>query len=154
VDDSGTAFSVAVGVRWSDLDPNGHVRHSVYYDWGAMARLTFLDRQGVGLAWMARNGIGPVLFREEGKFLRELRFGDELQIDVQMAAASSDGRKWRMRHRILRGAELTATIEVDGAWLDLRARKIAAPPPEMVRVFDLIGRTEDFAVLPSSGAAP
>jgi acyl-CoA thioester hydrolase len=51
-----------------------------------------------------------------------------------------------MRHRILRGDELAATLEVDGAWLDLRARKIVAPPPDLVRAFDTMGRTEDFAV--------
>src|SRR5207249_2329273 len=137
-----------------DLDPNGHVRHSVFYDWGALARLTFLERQGVGLAWMAGNGIGPVLFREEARFLRELRFGDELHIDVRLAAASPDGRKWRMHHRILRGTEVTATLEVDGAWLDLRARKIVVPPAEMARAFAALGRTEDFAVLPSGKGAP
>jgi acyl-CoA thioester hydrolase len=150
MDDAGNAFTLPVGLRWADLDPNGHVRHSVYYDWGAMCRVTLLERRGVGIAWMARNAIGPVLFREEARFLRELRFGDDLQIDLQVAATSADGRKWRMRHRITRGAELTATIEVDGAWIDLRARKIAVPPAELVRAFETVPRTEDFAVLPSS----
>ena len=150
MDDPGTAYAVPIGLRWADLDPNAHVRHSVYYDWGAMARIAFLEQQGVGLAWMARNAIGPVLFREEARFLRELRFGDQLHIDVRLAAASPDGRKWRMLHRILRGAELTATVEVDGAWIDLRARKIVVPPEDLVRAFDGLGRTEDFAVLPSS----
>lgn len=154
MDDSRVPFTIPIGVRWADLDPNGHVRHSVYYDWGAMARLAFLEQQGVGVGWMSRNGIGPVLFREEAKFLREIRFGDELQIDVQLAAASADGRKWRMRHRVLRGAELTATLELDGAWLDLRARKIVVPPPEMVRAFEPLGRTEDFGVLPTGAPKP
>jgi acyl-CoA thioester hydrolase len=54
-----------------------------------------------------------------------------------------------MRHRILRGADLAATIEVDGAWLDLRARKIVVPPEEMVSAFADVSRTEDFAVLSS-----
>src|SRR5919205_533013 len=103
-------FSKPIELRWADLDPNSHVRHSVYYDWGAMCRVAYLEQQGVGLGWMARNAIGPVLFREE----------------------------------------LIATIEMDGAWLDLEARKIVVPPPEMVRAFEHLGRTEDFAVLPSS----
>jgi acyl-CoA thioester hydrolase len=139
-----------IGLRWADLDPNAHVRHSVYYDWGAMARIAYLERQGVGLGWMASHAIGPVVFREEARFLRELRFGDELVIDLQLAAASPDGRKWRMRHRILRGSELAATVELDGAWLDLRARKITVPPAELVRAFDDLARTDDFAVLESS----
>jgi acyl-CoA thioester hydrolase len=121
----------------------------VYYDWGAMARITLLESKGVGLAWMVANSIGPVLFREEGRFLRELRFGDQLTIDVQIGGASADGRKWRMRHHIVRGADVAATIEVDGAWLDLRARKIVAPPEDLVRAFAHVPRAEDFALLPS-----
>src|SRR5215207_2903432 len=107
--DSLKPFSQAIGLRWADLDPNAHVRHSVYYDWGAMVRVAFLESQGVGLDWMAKNAIGPVLFREEAKFLRELRMGDTLSIDFQVAAASEDGRKWRMRHRIFRSTDVAAT---------------------------------------------
>ena len=149
-----TLFSQSVGLRWADLDPNGHVRHSVYYDWGAMVRIAYLEGQGVGLAWMAKNGIGPVLFREEAKFSRELRLGDQVDIDLQLAAASADGRKWRMRHRILRAGELAATVEVDGAWLDLRARKIVVPPEDMVRAFAGASRPDDFVVLPSGKPPP
>jgi acyl-CoA thioester hydrolase len=146
-------FSLPVTLRWADLDPNGHVRHSVYYDWGAMVRIAFLDKKGVGIKWMADNAIGPVLFREEAKFLREIHYGDELSIDFQLAAASPDGRKWKMRHRIFKGAEVAAIIEVDGAWLDLRARRILVPPPEMAGAFANVSRSEDFAELPSGKGA-
>jgi acyl-CoA thioester hydrolase len=150
MEDAASAYSVPMAVRWADLDPNGHVRHSVYYDWGAMVRLTFLEQHGVGVAWMTTHGIGPVLFREEARFVRELRFGDELRMDLQLAASSPEARKWRMRHRLFRGADLAATLEIDGAWLDLRARKITAPPTEMVRAFDQVSRSDDFTVLTSS----
>jgi acyl-CoA thioester hydrolase len=154
MEDSTTAFSQSIGLRWADLDPNGHVRHSVYYDWGAMARVTYLERKGVGLKWLASNAIGPVLFREEAKFLQEVRFGDQLEIDLQVAATSTDGRKWRMRHRIFRATDVVAIIEVDGAWLDLRARKIVTPPDELLRAFADLSRTEDFSVLPSGKTTP
>jgi acyl-CoA thioester hydrolase len=147
MNDAAADFSVPIDVRWADLDPNGHVRHSVYYDWGAMVRITYLEQHGVGVAWMARNAIGPVLFREEAKFMRELRFGDELRMDLRLSAASPDGRKWQMRHRLFRGGELAATLELDGAWLDLRARKVAVPPAEMAQAFGCLGHTEDFKEL-------
>src|SRR5438045_9321169 len=110
-----TVFSLPMALRWADLDPNGHVRHSVYYDWGAMVRVAYLEARGVGLAWMTKHAIGPVLFREEARFLREVRFGDQLQVDVRLAAASADGRKWRMQHRVLRGADLAARLGADRA---------------------------------------
>lgn len=141
---------IPVSVRWSDLDPNGHVRHSVYYDWGAATRIAFLDSQGLGLDWMTTHAIGPVLFREEARFRKEVRYGDQIAMDLVLAGASADGRKWRIRHRLLRGEDLAATVEVDGAWLDLRARKIVTPPPELMRAFADVARSDDFAVLPSS----
>ena len=38
-------FSLDIQLRWSDLDPNDHIRHSVYYDWGAMCRMEYLGLQ-------------------------------------------------------------------------------------------------------------
>src|SRR5438094_509714 len=94
---SSPPFSQTIPLRWADLDPNGHARHSVYYDWAATVRLTFLEQKGLGLAWMTAHAIGPVLFREEARFLKELRLSDQVQIDLRLAAASPDGRKWRIR---------------------------------------------------------
>ena len=60
-----------------------------------MVRLSFLESKGVGVGWMGAHAIGPVLFREEARFLKELRFADQVQVDIRLAAASTDGRKWR-----------------------------------------------------------
>ena len=53
---------------------------------------------------------------EEGKFLRELRFGDKFSIDLRLAAASPDGRKWRMCHRIVRGGDggIDRALQLEG----------------------------------------
>lgn len=142
-------FTQMITVRWADLDPNGHVRHSVYYDYGAQARVALLEKKGLGLGWMAKNMIGPVLFREQAKFLRELHMSEEITIDFQVAGESEDGRKWRIVHNIRRGDELCAVLDMDGAWLDLRARKIVVPPEELRIAFSNLPRTEDFEVLPS-----
>ncbi len=48
------SFEQKITVRWADLDPNGHVRHSIYYDYGAQARIAYLQREGFGLDWMKR----------------------------------------------------------------------------------------------------
>lgn len=143
------AFETPITVRWADLDPNGHARHSVYYDYGAQARVTCLDKAGFGIAWMTRHGIGPVLFREEAHFYRELRLGDELLIDVRLAGLSDDRRKWSMRHRITRDGKLCATLDLDGAWLDLKARKLAPPPRELMDKFAALPHTDDFRVISS-----
>lgn len=134
-------------VRWADLDPNGHVRHSVYYDYGAQARIAYLQQEGFGLDWMKKNAIGPILFREEAHFYRELHAGNELLIDVKLSGLSDDQRKWSIRHAIHRGDELCATLDMDGAWLNLRTRKIEKPPQELTERFSSILRTDDFRVI-------
>ncbi|PLX93200.1 MAG: thioesterase [Desulfuromonas sp.] len=142
-------FEQKIIVRWADLDPNGHVRHSVYYDYGAQARIGFLNKYGFDITWMGRNKIGPVLFREEARFYRELNSGDELVIDVQLSGVSADHRKWSMRHRIMRGDELCATLDMDGAWLDLKKRRIVQPPQDLMAKFEGLAHTEDFQVITS-----
>jgi hypothetical protein len=39
---------------------------------------------------------------------------------------------------------------MDGAWLDLRARRIVVPPDELAHAFDELPRTDDFAVISGS----
>jgi acyl-CoA thioester hydrolase len=143
------SFKQNIIVRWADLDPNGHVRHSIYYDYGAQARIAYLQQQGFGLDWMKTNGIGPILFREEAHFYRELNSGDELTIDVLMSGLSADHRKWSIRHGIYRGEKLCATLDMDGAWLNLRTRKVETPPQELRNKFAELARTEDFQVITS-----
>jgi len=141
------AYVKPISVRWSDLDPNGHVRHSVYYDYGAELRMAFFHEAGLGLAWMARHGVGPILFREEARFFRELHLGDQLQIDARLEGLSDDLRKWSVSHRITRDDELCAVLELDGAWLDLRERRLAAPPAELMQHFAGLPRGDEFRVL-------
>ncbi len=143
------SFDQTITVRWADLDPNGHVRHSVYYDYGTQVRIAYLQQYGFGIGWMTSNGVGPVLFREEANFYRELNSGDELVVDVMLAGLSADHRKWSMRHRICRGDELCATLDVDGAWLNLKNRKLAPPPRELLERFEALAQTEDFRVISS-----
>lgn len=139
------SFVKEIQVRWSDLDPNAHLRHSVYYDWGAFCRVTFLVEHGLTTELMQRLKIGPILFREECVFRRELRLGDKVRIDMQLKKAKRDYSRWTITHTITKNDDvISATITVDGAWLDVVARKLAQSPPEVSTVFDAIPRTSDF----------
>ena len=143
-------FCMDIIVRWADLDPNGHVRHSVYYDYGAQSRLGYLQFRGMSIKRLSELRIGPVLFREEAKFLKELRFGDSLSIDFQIAGLTESGKRWRIRHNILRNNdEVCAILEMDGAWLDLKQRRTVDPPQELAEIFNDLPKTEDFEILQS-----
>lgn len=133
-------------VRWADLDPNGHMRHSAYNDYAAQLRLDCLADAGFPLAQFARLGIGPILFREDTRFLKEVSPNETIQVDAQLAGLSADGSRWRIVHTVYKqdGRE-AAVITVDGAWLDLRLRKLTVPPPELGQALRTLPRHSTYA---------
>jgi acyl-CoA thioester hydrolase len=138
-------FSCPVQIRWSDLDPNFHLRHSVYYDWGAFCRMEFLNANELTPAAMGQLGIGPVLFREECTFRREILMGDEVTIGLSVLQARKDYSRWRIRHEISKnGNVLCANIIVDGAWMGVKERKLVTPPEKVHHVFDLMPKADEF----------
>jgi acyl-CoA thioester hydrolase len=138
-------FVQEVQVRWSDLDPNFHLRHSVYYDWGAFCRISSLEQHNLTAAVMQRLQIGPILFREECVFKREIRLGDKVTINLELIRSKKDFSRWSIRHTVMKnGDTVAAIITVDGAWLDLSRRKLATPPEEVHAVFSKMPTSEDF----------
>ncbi len=138
-------FACRVELRWSDLDPNFHLRHSVYYDYGAYCRIQYLNRYHITAQFMHQHNFGPILFREECVFKREIRMEDRLLIDLKLVKASRDFGRWTMQHQIFKNDEIVAAvITLDGAWMDTSKRKLMVPPDEVVHCFDLAPRTSDF----------
>ncbi|MFC4158168.1 acyl-CoA thioesterase [Chitinimonas lacunae] len=138
-------FCKSVEVRWADIDANQHMRHSVYADLCTHARIEWLAENGFTFADFAAHAIGPVLFKEQTEYFREVTLGERLDIDVTLAAISADGRRWCIRQHLYKSDQvLAARHEVHGAWLDLKHRRLASPPPELLAVFDALPRTEDF----------
>jgi acyl-CoA thioester hydrolase len=132
-------------VRWADLDPNFHLRHSVYYDYGATARIDFLQQHGITPAFMQQHAFGPVIFREECLFKKEIRPEDKITIDLNLQSASPDYARWSIRHTIFKNINIvSAVITVDGAWIDVVKRKLTIPPAEVVQTFNNMQRNEQF----------
>ncbi len=129
-------FEMPMAIRWADLDPNFHVMHSKYYEYGASCRMKFLMDSGLTTGWMQKNFLGPILFREECIFKRELSLKDEIIIDLKVISVSDNFSKWSLQHHIYKAdRELAAIINIDGAWMDVKLRKIAEPPVEAKEVF-------------------
>ncbi|MEP7279743.1 MAG: thioesterase family protein [Bacteroidota bacterium] len=138
-------FNSSVEVRWADLDPNFHLRHSVYYDFGAYCRIQFLAAYGITAQFMQELHFGPILFREECQFKKEIHLSDSITIDVKLLHAKKDGRRWTMQHRIFKNNEIVAAIlTLDGAWIDTRKRKLVVPPPQVLAVFEQGPKAEGF----------
>ncbi len=106
-------------VRWSDLDPNFHLRHSVYYDWGAVCRLDFLNTFGLTSDVMIKLQFGPILLREECIFRREIRLVDNVTINLELLKSKRDYSRWTIHHTIMKnGDTVSAILTVDGpGWI-------------------------------------
>lgn len=145
-------FSATCEVRWSDLDPNGHARHTAFLDWATHARLMAFASQGISTARMHEFGVGPVLFREEADYLREVSGEDRITVTFEFAAASDDWKHFRIQHLLTRQDEVPcAKVVVRGAWFDLKARKVIAPPEAIARACAALPRAKGFAILTPLG---
>lgn len=134
-----------IALRWADIDANFHVRHTVFYDLGSEQRIKFMGAHGATMGYMQEHGFGPVLFREECRFLKEVRLEDTIDIRLALSALSRDYRKFSFEHRFLRGDELCAVVRVDGAWFNAGTRKVFVPPRPVIDAMNDAPRTEDFA---------
>lgn len=128
--------AITYRTRWADMDPNGHMRHSAYADYAADQRVTLLARWGYGVARFAQLRLGPILFREETRFLKEVSIGEEIRVDGRLVSMAADGARWTILHTLYKAdGRVAATVTVDGAWLDLDRRKLAVPPADLAAAF-------------------
>lgn len=144
-------FTDTIQLRWTDIDANRHVKHSSYNDFGAILRMNFFVTHGLTTEIMERAQIGIVLFREETVFRRELKYEDKVTLDVEITKATPDYARWSLRHHIYKNDEtLAATLNLDGAWIDMKLRKLATPDEFIQSVFDKLPRAKEFVtVLPA-----
>ncbi|OJV52078.1 MAG: hypothetical protein BGO31_08125 [Bacteroidetes bacterium 43-16] len=137
---------LATQILWSMIDANGHLRHSAYADLAAQARVNVLAALGLEKEIM-KLGIGPILFKEELTYLKEIRMNDQVKVTVSLRNYRSDGARYSLVSQIIRSDEaVSATVVVEGAWLDLRQRKLCALPEAMQEAFIKIPKTIDFEV--------
>jgi acyl-CoA thioester hydrolase len=140
------SFNKELSFRWSDLDPNFHLRHSAYYDFGAQHRIEILEKLGLTLKVMQTQGFGPVLFREECVFRKEIKLSDTIFIHTKILKMKADASRWSIVHEFLNeDNKLCATITVDGAWMDTKLRKLASPTPEIaIQALQIFPKSDDF----------
>lgn len=142
-------FTLPVQVRWADLDPNFHLRHSVYYDWGAMCRIDFFYKYGLTAEVLREFDLGPIIFREECVFKKEIKQGDTVKITMELIKARKDYSRWTIQHKILKNdwnndSVIAALLTIDGAWLDTKKRKLTVPTQKAVDMFSQMQVGKEF----------
>nr|WP_288812057.1 thioesterase family protein [uncultured Sphingobacterium sp.] len=119
-------------VIWAQIDANRHMRHSAYADICAQARSNMLNKMGFSLDKFAEFQIGPILFREELIYSKEVHLDEYVQVKVELTKYNKNNSRFSFVHQVYRkDGALCCTVHVDGAWLDLKRRKLTKLPEEM-----------------------
>lgn len=142
------SFQVEFATKWSDFDPNRHMRHTAYNDYAAEVRIRFFKHVGLPVEEIAKDNFGPILFTEYTSFRKEIHTGEDIVVNVKLSGLSKDKRKWKMRHEVINEAgKIAAIIEVYGAWLDLIKRKLGILPKKYDSLLSSMEKTDDFEVI-------
>ena len=142
------SFEVEFNTKWSDFDPNRHMRHTAYNDYAAEVRIRYFAFAGFPVDGIAADGIGPILFTEFTSFRKEIKTGEAINVNAKLLGLSEDKGKWKIRHEIFNEAgQVAAIIEVYGAWIDLHKRKLAILPYKYDALLDKMEKTEDFELI-------
>ena len=138
-------FSKEIQIRWADIDANRHLRHSAYFDYGATLRMLFFSENGLTTQKLEELQIGPVLFREEAIFRREIRLEDKIKVDVTLHCATGTYSRWSFRHTFTKSdGNVAAVINIDAAWIDIVKRKLKTPGEFIQSIFEKCPRAEGF----------
>lgn len=114
-----------VQVRFSEMDPYGHVNHVVYLAYLEQGRIDLLDHLGWGLDSMQERGFGVIVVEVRIKYHAPASYGDLLTVRTEIEELRRASSWWRQE--IVRGDTLIASARVRGAMSDLTGRP-ARPP--------------------------
>jgi len=136
---------------WGDMDFNAHMRNTAYLDKSADVRMMFFAENGFPMAKFVTLRLGPVIMKDEVEYFREVGLLEALRVTLSQAGLADDGSRWLLRNEFFRSdGKRVAAVTSSGGWLDLAARKLVAPPRELLDVLVTLPRTADYQTLASS----
>lgn len=140
---------------WGDMDFNGHMRNTAYLDKAADARLQFFAEHGFPMRELQRLGFGPVMQRDCIAYFREVHLLQVIAVSTELAGLSADGSRFVIRNRFQReDGALLACVDSTGGWLDLRERRLRAPPAALLAALRGLPHAADFEPLDSAIRQP
>lgn len=127
-------FSIEMKVRDYELDMQGIVNNSVYFNYLEHARHEFLLAQGIDFAALTEQGIHLVVVRSEIDYRRSLKSGDLFRVEVSVERLSKI--KFGFRQRVVRLSDETVCVEalVTGTALNEKGRPYLSE--DLARLFD------------------
>ena len=148
---TGQPFSISTIAGWGDMDANAHMANIAYLNKCVDSRMSFFTQNGFPAAEFARRRIGPVVRRDEIDYFREVALLEPITVTLALGGCAQDGSRFRLVNEILRAdGKAAARVRTEGGWLDLTARKLTAPPPEILAALQAMPRSSDYEELQSS----
>jgi acyl-CoA thioester hydrolase len=130
------------------MDFNGHLANTAYLDLAADVRFAFFAEHGFPPSEFRRLAIGPVVRKDELEYFREIGLHETVTVTHAAIAMSPDGARFALENEIWSAAgERAAVVRSTGGWLDLRARKLVAPPKALFEAISRVPRTSSFVEL-------
>jgi acyl-CoA thioester hydrolase len=148
---SGAPFSISTIAGWADMDANAHMANVAYLSKCVDARMSYFKQNGFPVSEFAKRRLGPVVRRDELEYFREVALLEPITVTLALSGMALDGSRFRLVNEILTGdGKLAARIKSEGGWLDLAARKLIAPPPDLFAALNAMPHPAEFEELPSS----
>jgi acyl-CoA thioester hydrolase len=145
------AFETTLHVSWNHLDANGHMANTAYLDMAIDARFLYFTSCGFSPGDFLASGVGPVVRRDEVDYFRELRLLQRVRVNLMLAGISDDCSRFRIVNEFRRDdGEMAARVTSQCGILDVRARKLVAPPEKLSAALRALERTPSFETLDSS----
>lgn len=115
-------------VRYAETDMMGIVHHSRYYPWFEVARTEFIKKSGMSYSQMERDGILLPLTETGAKYIRGLKYEDEVLIKCRMTKLSAarcefEYEVFRLPDMCLCATGRTAHGFVDGSFVPMNLKK-------------------------------
>ena len=121
------------------IDYNQHVSESAYYSISIRSLQELHEKLGLNSLFWEYN-VAPIVFNSRMEFVREMFKDEKMQIKVEFTSKSEGFRKWCRTFEILNGSgKAAAHIVSEGAFFDLKKRKVCSPPTEIIWAFKDVG---------------
>ena len=129
-----------IKVRFYELDPYGHLNHSVFIQFFEVGRVELLEAAGLGLDMFAEMGYRFVVTGIETSFDKPVVAGDVVTVETEVLEIRRASSRWRQRLR--RDDEIVARQLIRAAITDATGRPVRAPASLAVQLAPYLVRPE------------
>lgn len=138
-------------IKWSDLDPNWHVANSNYSRIFTDMRIVYFEALGITQQAMSEVHIGPAIIHEHIYYIKEVKLGQEVTVDLFCSGLSECGKYGSLiQHMYGPDGQICSYLEMTYVWLDTVARRSVKPSEKLLIGVNLMPKSENFKILDKS----